>query len=75
MKLDILVEAFHLRAGAETSPGMDRDDPSAYRAVRVQRETRRRPQPRPSVQHRQTEISGKIAASGIATTSFFTIAV
>jgi hypothetical protein len=40
MKLDILVriEAFHLRAGAETSPGMDRDDTRvAYCALRGQR--------------------------------------
>jgi hypothetical protein len=43
MKLDILVriEGFHLRSGAVTSPGMDRDDTrGTYRAVRGQRETR-----------------------------------
>jgi hypothetical protein len=40
MKLDMLVriEGFHLRAGAETSPGMDRDDTrGTYCALRGQR--------------------------------------
>ena len=40
MKLDILsrIEGFHLRAGAESSPGMDHDDTrGTYRAVRGQR--------------------------------------
>jgi hypothetical protein len=61
MKLDILVriEGFHLRAGAETSPGTDRDDTQGtYRALRGQRGNEAVPlQQRSPARHRQTEVS------------------
>jgi hypothetical protein len=61
MKLAILVriEGFHLRAGAETSPGMDPDDTrGTYRTVRGQRGNEAVPlQQRSPARHRQTEVS------------------